>query len=121
MEVYRMENAHHTLTHPRFDAGPVLEMYFASFDAWKKNLDAFAEGAGHVQKQAGEAPSAAGNPSNTSAHLQSAAKTSSGVPLSSKWSFGVSSGNGGSNIFLCLPIFPAAAPQWISLNCSWRS
>ena len=74
MEVYRMENAHHTLTHPRFDGGPVLEMYFASLDAWKKNLDAFAEGAGHMQKQGGEALSAAGNPSNASAQVQNAAE-----------------------------------------------
>ena len=69
-----MEHAQHTLTHPRFDGGPVLEMYCASLDAWKKNLDAFAEGAAHMQKQGGEAPSAAGNPGNASAQVQHAAE-----------------------------------------------
>lgn len=38
-----MESAQQSLSQARFDAGPVLDIYLASLEAWKKNFDAFAE------------------------------------------------------------------------------
>ncbi len=60
-EVVEMEESHHALSQPGFDAGPVLGMYFAPFDAWKKNLDALAEGSWSQSKQQVEIRTADGD------------------------------------------------------------
>ncbi len=67
-----MEKAHHALTYSGFDGGPVLDMYFAYFDAWKKSIDAFTAGSKWEQKQQAEAQSTGGDLSATAAQLQSA-------------------------------------------------
>ncbi|MGO9486624.1 MAG: hypothetical protein ACLPX9_18960 [Rhodomicrobium sp.] len=51
---------HHALSQLGFDAGPVLEMYFAPFDAWKRNLGVLAEGTWSQPKQQVEIRAAAG-------------------------------------------------------------
>ena len=67
-----MENAHHSLSYSRFDAGPVLEMYFAPLDAWKKNLDAFAEASKAAQKLQTEAQPGDAGLTNASGQIQNA-------------------------------------------------
>jgi hypothetical protein len=67
-----MENAHHSLSYSRFDAGPVLEMYFAPLDAWKKNLDAFAEASKAAQKLQLEAQPGDAGLTNASGQIQNA-------------------------------------------------
>lgn len=67
-----MENAHHSLSYSQFDAGPVLEMYFAPMDAWKKNLDAFAEASKAAQKQQIEAQPGDAGLTNASGPIQNA-------------------------------------------------
>jgi len=65
-----MENTQQALSQPRFNPLPVVDMCLASFDAWKKNYDAFVQASGGQKGQ----PSAALNPAavyeNTSAQLQ---------------------------------------------------
>ncbi len=65
-----MDHAQQSLTQPRFDTSSVMDMYLASVDAWKKNLDAFAEASGSRAKQRSEMPPPAAVMEKTSAQLQ---------------------------------------------------
>ncbi len=67
-----MDHVQQTLAQPRFDTSSVMDMYVASVEAWKKNLDAFAEASGAQQKQRSEMPAPAAAIENTSAQLQKA-------------------------------------------------
>ena len=65
-----MENTQQALSQPRFNPLPVVDMCLASFDAWKKNYDAFVQ----VSRQQQGQPNAVHTPGaayeNTSAQLQ---------------------------------------------------
>ncbi len=65
-----MDHVQQTLAQPRFDTSSVMDMYVASVDAWKKNLDAFAEASGSQVKQRNDMPSQAAEMEKTSAQLQ---------------------------------------------------
>jgi len=65
-----MDHAQQSLTQPRFDTSSVMDMYLASVDAWKKNLDAFAEASRPQQKQRSELPAPAAAMEKTSVQIQ---------------------------------------------------
>ncbi len=65
-----MENMQQTQSQPRFGTDPVLDMYLASIDAWKKNYDAFVQAPREQQGQPGGALSPGAAYENTSAQLQ---------------------------------------------------
>jgi hypothetical protein len=67
-----MESTQQTPSQLQFGAGPVLDMYFASMNAWKKNCDAFVQ----ASRERQVVPNVAQNPpaayENTSAQPQKA-------------------------------------------------
>jgi hypothetical protein len=65
-----MQNAQQALPQPVFDAGPILNMYRDSMDAWKKNYDAFVQASRGPQGQPNGAVTTAAAYGNTSAQLQ---------------------------------------------------
>lgn len=64
-----MDHVQQSLTQPRFDTSSVMDMYLASVDAWKKNVDAFAEASRSQQKQRSE-PAPVAAMEKTSAQIQ---------------------------------------------------
>lgn len=65
-----MENARQTLSQTPFGAGPVLDMYLASIDAWKKDYDAFIQASNPQKGQTDVALNPGSAYENTSAQLQ---------------------------------------------------
>lgn len=65
-----MDHVQQALAQPRFETSSVMDMYLASVNAWKKNLDAFSEASGSQVKQRNDMPSPAAEMEKTSAQLQ---------------------------------------------------
>lgn len=65
-----MESAQQSLSQARFDAGPVLDIYLASLEAWKKNFDAFAEASQQQTKQITKTQAASVTIESTSNQLE---------------------------------------------------
>jgi hypothetical protein len=86
-------------------------MYFAPLDAWKKNLDAFAEASKAAQKQQIEAQPGDAGLTNASGQIQNASEAMFRRAFELRLKLWQFFGKRWGNIFRCLQICPAAALQ----------